>query len=176
MKKRLSYKDGFKNGQAKLNGPLKTLRKPNTGPARCTDRLTLVLLIITLYMKINRLFFTMTLSGLTLLSGVVLGQERYELRTAEDQIADSVQTARHEQEVKQERTEQDATRLSDAKEAHNETKARAKETRRIDREASSAAREAKMALRGEKKAQKARKDADKQSRKAVKAKDISDRN
>ncbi|MEX2233666.1 MAG: hypothetical protein WD824_15990 [Cyclobacteriaceae bacterium] len=134
-------------------------------------------------MKINRVFLTMTISGLTLLSGELFGQEHYEMSKTEHQIVDSVQTARHEQQVKQEQNEADASRLSDARAAQKETKARAKETKakaketqRIDREASSAAREAKMALRAEKRAQKARKDADKQSRKADRAKNTSDKN
>ncbi len=131
-------------------------------------------------MKINSFFLTVTLSGLTLLSGELLGQEHYQEHykssNAEQQIADSVRTARHEQQVKQQQTEADASTLSDLKEAQRETKAIAKETRRIDRQASSAAREAKMALRAEKKAQKARMKADNQSRKAAKAKSTSDRN
>ena len=118
----------------------------------------------------------MTIGGLTLLSGELFGQEHYEITRTEQQIVDSVQTARHEKQEAQELKEGDANRLSDAKAAHKDTKAKAKETRRINQEASSAAREAKMALKAEKKAQKARKDADKQSRKAVRAKNTSDKN
>lgn len=127
-------------------------------------------------MKMNSFFLTVTLSALTLLSGELFGQQHYEMSSAEHQIADSVQTARKEQQVKHEQIQEDANRLTDAKTAQKETRAKAKETRRIDREASRAAREANLALRGEKKAQKARRDADKQSRKADKAKNISEKN
>jgi hypothetical protein len=127
-------------------------------------------------MKINRVFLTLTITGLTLLSGNLFGQENVEMSQSERQVYDSVQTARHEQQLVTAQRAVDADKMSDAKAAEKETKAIAKETRRIDREASSAAREAKMAVRAEKKAQKARKDADKQARKADKAKHTSDKN
>ena len=118
----------------------------------------------------------MAICGLTLMAGEILGQENYEMSKAEHQTADSVQTARDEQQMKGEQAEEDASRLAAAKAAERETKAKAREIRQIDAEARRAAREAKMALRAEKKAQKARKDADKQSRKAERAKRISDKN
>jgi hypothetical protein len=127
-------------------------------------------------MKINRVFLMITISGLMLSSGELFAQEVYEISKADHLTADSVQTARNERQLKQAQTEKDASRLSDAKSAQKETKAKARETRRIDREASSAAREARTAFRAEKKAQKARKDADRQSRKAVRAKNTSDEN
>lgn len=127
-------------------------------------------------MKINRSFLTITLSTLTLLSGELLGQEHYQMSKAEHQIVDSVRTSTHEQQVKLEEAQEDASRLADARTAQKETKAKAKEARRIERDAGRAAREANLALKGEKKAQKARRDADKQSKKADRAKDISDKN
>ncbi|MEX1239863.1 MAG: hypothetical protein WEB30_09100 [Cyclobacteriaceae bacterium] len=127
-------------------------------------------------MKAYRVLVTLTLGGLVLLAGESFGQEHREMSKTEHQTYDSMQTARHDQMVIREQREDDAQRMSDAKDAEKETSAKAKETRRIDREASRAAREAKMALRSEKRAQKARKDADHQSRKAVRAKNISDEN
>ena len=70
----------------------------------------------------------MTISGLTLLSGELFGQEYYESTSNEQQIVDSVQTARHEKQVAQEQIEDDANRLSDAKAAEKDAKAKARET------------------------------------------------
>lgn len=128
-------------------------------------------------MKTKRMFLTLALlSGMTLLAGSALAQEQPEMTRVEFERIDSIKAEQQAQEVIQAQREEDATRMSDAKEAHNKTKAQAKETRRVDREASSAAREAKLALRAEKKAQKARRDADRQSRSAEKAKTKSDKN
>lgn len=103
-------------------------------------------------------------------------QEHSEMSKTEHQTYDSMQTAKHDQMVIREQKEDDAQRITEAKDAQRETSAKAKETKRIDREAKRAAREARMALRSEKKAQKARRDADHQLRKAARAKDISDEN
>ena len=128
-------------------------------------------------MKISRFFLTVTVSGLALITGELYAQDYLEgaVRT-DQQVSDSLQTAKHQEELIIAQKAVDEDKMMDAKEAHKETKAIAKETRRIDREASAAAREAKMAYKAERKAQKARKDADRQSRKAVRAKDISDKN
>jgi hypothetical protein len=126
-------------------------------------------------MKINRIFLTMTLAGLSVLTGSLHAQDLTGMKT-DQEVYDSVQTARHEKRSATAQKVADENRMLDARNAQKETKAIAKEARRVDREASAAAREAKMAYRSERKAQKARKDADKQSRKADRAKNISDRN
>lgn len=127
-------------------------------------------------MKTKRLFLTVTLVGLTLLTGKVAGQDQALMSRSEHQRMDSVQVVKDKAEVAQAQREDDANRMADAKEARRKTKAAAKETKRVDRDANAAAREAKMALRAESKAQKARQDADRQSRKATKAKERSDNN
>lgn len=127
-------------------------------------------------MKINRSFFTLTMAGLSLLSVELLAQRHTELEIREHQRYDSVQKEIDKARLIQEQKVEDANRIEDAKTVQQETKEIAKETQRIDREASSAAREARIALKAEKKAQKARKDADQQARKAVRAKERSDKN
>lgn len=130
-------------------------------------------------MKTNRIFLALTLGGLVFFTGKTVAQDQLweqPERSAEEQVYDSVQTARHEQEVIREQKADDVRRMDDIKDKQRETKAIAKETRRVDREASNAARQARLALRAEKKAQKARKDADKQSRDADRAKIKSDKN
>lgn len=123
------------------------------------------------------MLLTLTLlGGMTLLAGRALAQDQPEMTRVEFERMDSIRAERQEQQAIEVRKEEDATRMSDAKDARNDTKALAKEARRIDREASSAAREAKLALRAEKKAQKARRDADRQSRSAERAKTKSDKN
>lgn len=127
-------------------------------------------------MKINRIVLTLTIGGLTLLNGELLAQRHTELEKREHQRYDSVQKEIDKAAVIQGQKQEDANRIEEAKAVQQETKEIAKETQRIDREASSAAREARMALKAEKKAQKARKDADSQARKAVRAKNRSDKN
>jgi len=127
-------------------------------------------------MNINRIFLAFTLGTFTLCAENVLAQDQPEMTRVEFERLDSVQAVEEKEQIVQAQAEEDATRISDAKDARNETKALAKETRRIDREANSAAREARLFLRAEQKAQKARKDAEKQSRKADKAKNKSDKN
>ena len=128
-------------------------------------------------MKTKKILLPLTLlAGMTLIGGSALAQEQPEMTRVEFERIDSIKAVYEEQEVIQAQKEEDATRISDAKDALSDTKALAKETRRIDREASRAEREAKLALRAERKAQKARKDADRQSRSAEKAKIKSDKN
>lgn len=126
-------------------------------------------------MRINRFVLAFSLGTLTLCAGNVLAQER-EMTRAEFERLDSAKVVYEKEQVIQAQKEEDATRMSDAKEAQRETKAIARETRRVDRDARSAAKEAKLFLRAEKKAQKARNDAEKQSSKADKAKVKSDKN
>lgn len=151
-------------------GRKRKISEVSTGPALMTFRLNFNI------MKIKTIIVALTLGGLTLLSGKAFAQEESEMTRTEHQVYDSLQTAKHDQELIREQKENDAERMTEAKDAQVLTKANAKETRRVDREASLAAREAKMALKAERRAQKARKDADKQARKAVKAKKASDRN
>jgi hypothetical protein len=128
-------------------------------------------------MKIPGFFLTVTLSGLMLFTGELRAQDHMEQVVKTDQqLFDSVKTVKHQEELIIAQKAVDEDKMMDAKEAQRQTKEIAKETRRVDREASAAAREAKMAYKSERKAQKARRDADRQSRKAVRAKDISDKN
>jgi hypothetical protein len=121
-------------------------------------------------MKIYTLILTLALSGLSVLTTELSAQHSWQAEN------DSIQAANEKATMVREQKEEDATRLSDAKDAQRKTKAKAKETRRVNRDASIAAKEAKNAVRAERKAQKSRKDADRQARKAVQAKDISDDN
>lgn len=127
-------------------------------------------------MKISRIILTVTLGGFILLTGRVFAQDRLEMAKSDQEVFDSAKTAEHEQKLISDQKALNEDRMVDARAAEKETKAIAKETRRIDREASAAAREAKLAYRSERKAQKARKDADKQSKKAIRLKNISDKN
>jgi hypothetical protein len=117
-------------------------------------------------MKLKTVILSLTLSAPVLFAGELLAQ---------DQRADSIQAVNNAIEVKVQE-ENDAERLSDAKDERRRTKAKAKEAARVEREASDAARESKNALRTEKKAQKARKQADAQAKKASKARTKSEKN
>ena len=89
---------------------------------------------------------------------------------------DSLANAYKQQETANEQERKDSENLSDLKSEKRETKATAKEAQRVEGEANDAARESKMAYRKEKKAQRTREHAEKQSKKAAKARTISDKN
>lgn len=110
-----------------------------------------------------------------LISYPAAAQDSTEMKYEDNARVDSVANANQQQETANEARE-NSENLSDLKAEKKETKAKAREAQRIEDEANDAAMESRMAYRKEKKAQKAREQADKQTKKAAKARTISDRN
>lgn len=106
----------------------------------------------------------------------VVAQETAAERAAEKERIDSLVIAIDQKEVIEENQRENSEELSNLKSEKRNTKAKAKEAQRIEGEANDAARESKSAYRKEKKAQRTRESADKQSKKAAKARAVSDEN
>jgi hypothetical protein len=124
-------------------------------------------------MKTKTIIFIVTLCAATTFFNKSYGQYNDGNNRGHDQRTGSVQLLKDEQSVAK---ANDETRMRDAKEDREASKAKAKEANRIGKEASDAARESNNALKAEKRAQKARKQADKQAVKAAKSRSKSDQN
>ena len=109
-----------------------------------------------------------------LLSFESYGQDPVNLRDQEQARADSIR--RINLDLKKRQESNDKYRISDAKDASKETKAKAKKLKRIERDASNASDQSKKALKDEKRAQRSRQRANSQAKKAMEARDKSDRN
>lgn len=128
-------------------------------------------------MKNKGLMYAMLLVATVFLSGNSVAAQDSTAMTSDynDRINSSLDAYKERQE-KADQDRKDSHNLSDLKAEKKETKANAKEARRIGNDANTAARESKAAYRKEKKAQRVREQADKQTKKAAKARDISDQN
>jgi hypothetical protein len=127
-------------------------------------------------MEKNRLMYGLILSATILLSGHwAVAQDSTAMAAEYDARVDSLVSSYERQETVDEKRK-NSDNLSNLKAEKREAKATAKEAQRVEGEANDAARESKIAYRKEKKAQRAREQADRQTKKAAKAKTISDQN
>ena len=126
-------------------------------------------------LKNKNIIFTLLLSAsCSIMASQAVAQSPTEMTQAESDRNDSLKVS-HDAEVRSQ-AKQDKENLSDLKSERSDTRTKAREARRIEGEANDAARESRTAYRSEKKAQKARLQADKQSKKAAKARSISNDN
>lgn len=119
-------------------------------------------------MKTKKIFLTLAFSAISLLTYNLYGQ------IGSPDSRDTTQAAARE-EYKQQQAS-DKERLSNAKDAKNQTQSDAKVTKQENRDAMNASKESKKAYKSEKQAQKMRNNATKQSKKAADARDKSDNN
>jgi hypothetical protein len=126
------------------------------------------------FMKFKTIMLTLTLSGLSLFTYDVCGQETFVMSKSEQDRKDSLQKVNKVEQNQQ--TVRDVDRMNNVQDASKVTEANAKEAQRVEKDASNAAKESKNAVKAEKKAQKARKNADKQALKASQARAKSDNN
>lgn len=127
-------------------------------------------------MKKKELMYGLLLSATIFLSGhSVAAQDSTAMAAEYDARVDSLVSSYERQETADEERK-NSDNLSDLKAEKRDAKAKAKEAQTVENEANDAARESKMAYRKEKKAQRAREQADRQTKKAAKARAISDQN
>ena len=127
-------------------------------------------------MKKKGLMYGLLLSGTIFLSGhSVAAQDSTAMAAEYDARVDSLVSSYERQEAA-DKQRKNSDNLSNLKAEKREAKANAKEAQRVEDEANDAARQSKMAYRKEKNAQRAREQADRQTKKAAKAKTISDQN
>jgi hypothetical protein len=122
-------------------------------------------------MKIKTIISIFSLITATLLSFESFGQD---LKTREQARTDSIRKI--DQNLQNQQQSKDQYRMDNAKDASNDTKAKAKEAKRVEQDATNASDQSKKALKQEKRAQKSRSKADQQAKKASKARDKSDNN
>jgi hypothetical protein len=122
-------------------------------------------------MKVRTIISIFSLITATLLSFESFGQD---LKTREQARTDSIRKI--DQNLQNQQQSKDQYRMDNAKDASNDTKAKAKEAKRVEQDATNASDQSKKALKQEKRAQKSRSKADQQAKKASKARDKSDNN
>jgi len=102
------------------------------------------------------------------------GQDPLDLKTRENAREDSIRKI--DQNLQNQQESKDKYKMDNAKDASNDTKAKAKEAKRLEKDATNASDQSKKALRQEKKAQRTRANADEQAKKASTARDKSNSN
>ena len=125
--------------------------------------------------KKGLMYLLLLLATVFLSSQSVAAQDSTAMAAEYDERVDSL-VSLYERQDNADKTRKNSDNLSDLKAHKRDAKTKAREARRVGNEANDAARESKMAYRKEKKAQRIREQADRQTKKAARARTISDQN
>jgi hypothetical protein len=122
-------------------------------------------------MKTRSIISIFSLITAMLLSFESFGQD---FKTREQLRTDSIRKI--DQKLQNQGESKDQYKMDNAKDASNDTKAKANEAKRVEKDATNASDQSKKALKQEKRAQRTRGKADQQAKKASEARDKSDNN